>query len=92
MFADDGSITDAVVTLTDPPRLVDEKVMFQVTEIDGQIPAVGGSTILFIDPIRAAHVADFEGGRASAPRSKGCTLLVLRMLKNPAVFCQFALI
>jgi len=60
VFADDGSITDAVVTLTDPPQLVDEKVLFQVTEIDGQIPAVGGSTVLFIDPI----------GRPMSPTSR----------------------
>ena len=51
VFADDGSITDAVVTLTDSPQIVGDKVMFRVTGIDGEIPTVGGSTILFIDPI-----------------------------------------
>ena len=49
VFSDDGKVSDAVVTLTDPPQVIDDKVVFAVTRLDGEIPS--GKVVLFIDPI-----------------------------------------
>jgi hypothetical protein len=51
VFGDDGSVSDAVVTLKRTPKVDGETFDFEVTVIDGQLPASGGSVAVFVDPV-----------------------------------------
>jgi hypothetical protein len=47
----DGEVLMAVVTLTSRPSMVAGRAIFPVELIEGDLPGVGGSTMLFIDPL-----------------------------------------
>ena len=44
-------LIEVVVTLVDAPALDDGRMVFPLEIIEGQLPAAGGRTVLFIDPI-----------------------------------------
>ena len=51
IIAKDGTVEDAVVTLTEKPTRRGDEIVFPLTIIDGELPKIGGVTLLFIDPI-----------------------------------------
>jgi hypothetical protein len=46
-----GDVAQAVVTLTEHPSRRGSDITFPMSVIEGDVPAEGGTTILFIDPI-----------------------------------------
>jgi hypothetical protein len=59
VFAADGSVIEAVVTLKSKPWMSGGRAVFPVALLEGELPDVGGATVLFIDPI----------GRPASPTS-----------------------
>ena len=59
IFGPDGELIEAVVTLTAKPTLSGDRAIFPIELLEGELPDVGGATILFIDPI----------GRPASPTS-----------------------
>ncbi|UCH47822.1 MAG: hypothetical protein JSU95_17510 [Betaproteobacteria bacterium] len=51
IFGDDGSVSDVVVTLKSPPKADGGTFDFEVTVIDGELPASGGAVAVFVDPV-----------------------------------------
>jgi hypothetical protein len=51
VFGKDGSITDAVVTLTRAPVVSGDHFRFDVRVVDGELPDRGGAVALFVDPV-----------------------------------------
>lgn len=51
IFGEDGSVSDVIVTLKSAPKVYGETFDFEVTVIDGQLPAKGGSVAVFVDPV-----------------------------------------
>jgi hypothetical protein len=48
---DGGEVTEVVVTLTGRPEKRGNDVIYPMSVLDGELPAVGGTTLLFIDPL-----------------------------------------
>ena len=51
IFNDDGSVEEVVVTLPTAPVIGKETAVFEVTGLDGKLPAEGRAVTVFIDPI-----------------------------------------
>jgi hypothetical protein len=51
VFGPDGEVIEAVVTLTARPSMSGGRAIFPIELLEGDLPGVGGATILFIDPI-----------------------------------------
>jgi hypothetical protein len=51
VFGPDGEVVEAVVMLTAKPSMSEDRAIFPVELLDGDLPTAGGATILFIDPI-----------------------------------------
>ena len=51
VFGSDGNLITAVVTLTGKPTMKGGNAIFPVSMLEGDLPEVGGATLIFIDPI-----------------------------------------
>jgi hypothetical protein len=51
IIGDDGAVNEVVVTLTGKPTRRGDEIVFPLTILDGELPKLGGVTLLFIDPI-----------------------------------------
>jgi len=51
VFVPGGDVIEAIVTLTGEPSMSDGVAVYSVTMLEGELPAVGDETVIFIDPI-----------------------------------------
>ena len=61
IFGPEGDVTEVVVELVARPTLSGEEFIFPVSVLEGTLPEVGGSVVMFVDPI----------GRPASPTSAG---------------------
>ena len=51
IFGEDGTVEEVVVLLPTAPVISGDTVEFEISHIDGSLPASGGAISMFIDPI-----------------------------------------
>jgi hypothetical protein len=51
VFGADGEVVQAVVTLSAMPSMSGDRAIYPITMFEGELPGVGGATVIFIDPI-----------------------------------------
>lgn len=51
VFSESGDVAEVIVTLSQKPESKGEDMVFEVTVLDGKLPATGDNTVIFIDPI-----------------------------------------
>jgi hypothetical protein len=51
IIGDDGAVNEVVVTLTGMPTRRGNDIVFPLNVLEGELPKLGGVTLLFIDPI-----------------------------------------
>ncbi len=51
IFGAENKLTDVVVTLSERPEVNGDDMVFPVKVLEGELPAEGGTVVMFIDPI-----------------------------------------
>ena len=51
IFGAENKLTDVVVTLSERPEVNGDDMVFPVKVLEGELPAKGGTVVMFIDPI-----------------------------------------
>lgn len=51
VIGEDGEVTEVVVELSKLPKKSGDEIVYPMRVLDGSLPKLGGTTLLFIDPI-----------------------------------------
>jgi hypothetical protein len=81
-------ITDVVVTLLNP-RLDGQNLTYDVRILDGDMPASGGESSLFIDPVGRPMSPGSVAGVHRRERRRGTEARCARMVMCPAYGSRF---